>query len=73
MCWIFKVGCVPGQSYNSVSITVTVMRSNLAKGWQVPCAQVLNLIAAMALQGFISSPLLSPFDLVAAFSPEVEY
>ena len=39
----------------------------------VPCAQALNLIAVMALHSDFNSPLLSPFDLVAAFSPEVEY
>lgn len=49
MCWNFKEGCVPGQCYNSVSITVTIPSSRLAKGWQVSCAQALDLIAIMAI------------------------
>lgn len=69
---LLKVGSVPGQSYNSVSITVTVMCCRQARGWQVSCAQTLDLIVSVALPSYISSPLLSPSDLVAAFSPEVE-
>lgn len=57
---------MPGHYYNSVSITVTVICSRPAKGWQVAGAQAQDLIVVMAFHGHFTSPLLSPSDLVVA-------